>query len=49
MSSTKAEVYACIAALAALPLDQQVQVYTDSQGLMSGFKSFVTEANLQPF
>ena len=49
MSSTKAEVYACIAALAALPLSQEVQVYTDSQGLMSGYRSFVTEASLQPF
>ena len=49
MSSTKAEIYACIAALAALPLNQQVQVHTDSQGLISGYKSFVTEAHLQPF
>ena len=46
MSSTKAEVYACIAALAALPLAQPVQIHTDSQGLILGYKSFVVEANL---
>ena len=46
-ASTKAEVYACIAALAALPPLQAVHIHTDSQGLIVGFESFVTKAHLQ--
>ena len=49
LSSTKAEIYACIAALVMFPPSQPVQVYTDSQGLISGYKSFVIDACLQPF
>ena len=49
LSSTKAEVYACIMAMASLPVDQALKIYTDSQGLIAGFQSFVSEAHLQPF
>ena len=48
MSSMKAEVYACIAALAAFHLSQPVQAYTDSHGLIASYKSFVTNTSLQP-
>jgi ribonuclease HI len=40
-------VYACIAALAALPPSQAVHIHTDSQGLIVGYESFVTRAHLQ--
>ena len=46
VSSTKAEIYGCIAALAALPMSCPLQIYTDSQGLIAGFQSFVTGAGL---
>ena len=47
MSSTKAEVYACITALAALPVSQPVHIHTDSQGLIAGYRSFVAGASEQ--
>jgi hypothetical protein len=49
LSSTKTEVYACIMALATLPVHQSLQIYTDSQGLLSGYHKFVSEAHLLPF
>ena len=49
LSSTKTEVYACIMALATLPVHQPLQLYTDSQCLLSGFHKFVSEAHLLPF
>ena len=36
MSSTKMEVYACMAALTILPVSQPVQIFTDSQGSLLG-------------
>ena len=48
LSSTKTEVYAYIMALATLPVHQPLQIYTDSQGLLSGFHKFVSEAHLLP-
>ena len=49
LSSTKAEVYACIVALASLPKHWPLQIFTDSQSLIYGFQSFVAQAYLQPF
>ena len=49
MSSTKMEVYACMAALTVLPVSRPVQIFTDSQGLIAGFQSFVTGSQLHPF
>ena len=49
LSSTKAELYACALAMIKLPQHQPLKIYTDSQGLISGFQSFVTGAHLQPF
>ena len=49
LSSTKTEIYACIMALVSLPQHYPIQIFTDSQGLMSGFHSFVTQAHLQSF
>jgi hypothetical protein len=49
MSSTKSEIYACIAALAAVPPSQAVHIYTDSQGLLAGYEMFVSKAAQQPF
>ena len=49
LSSTKAELYACALAMIMLPQHWPLKIYTDSQGLISGFQSFVTGAHLQPF
>ena len=49
MSSTKMEVYACMAALTVLPGSQPVQIFTDSQGLIAGYQSFVTGSLWHPF
>jgi ribonuclease HI len=46
VSSTKAEIYGCMAALVALPTSCPLQICTDSQGLIAGFQSFVTGADL---
>ena len=46
LSSTKTEVYACIMALATLPQHRPLQIFTDSQGLITGFHSFVVQAHL---
>ena len=49
LSSTKTEIYACIMALVSLPQHCPIQIFTDSQGLISGFQSFATQAHLQSF
>ena len=49
LSSTKTEIYACIMALVSLPQHHPIQIFTDSQGLISGFQSFVAQAHLQSF
>ena len=49
LSSTKTEIYACIMALVSLPQHRPIQIFTDSQGLISGFQSFVAQAHLQSF
>ena len=49
MSSTKMEIYACIAALASLPVSRPVHIFTDSEGLLAGYQSFVAGGQGQPF
>ena len=49
LSSTKTEVYACIMALATLPQHFPLQIFIDSQSLISGFHSYVVQVHLQPF
>ena len=49
MSSTKMEIYACIATLASLPVARPVHIFTDSQGLLAGYQSFVAGGQVQPF
>ena len=36
-------------ALVSLPQHRPIQIFTDSQGLISGFQSFVAQAHLQSF
>ena len=49
LSSTKTECMLCIMAMHTAAPTSPLKIYTDSQGLISGFHSFVTGVHLQPF